>query len=237
MSFRFITKSIHAYFIDYPFAIVLIAAPFVLKLGQSGPVAMWLSVVVGVAALLLPALTDHPTGLVRIIPYWLHLWVDRAVGVVFVIAPFAFKFTGLDARYYWVLAAGVLLSTSVFNAPEEPVATSSGLDMRTPVEGGDGGRRGSRRCLCSSAAVRHEPKRSAPFLAIADAFDRALIGAHGAALALVSVYLSRAGIVEADEFGRLESSPARSLKRILPRAADGRGLARCKTSGGAAGWR
>ena len=81
MSFRFITKSIHAYVIDYPFAIVLIAAPFVLKLGQSEPVAMWLSVVVGVAALLLPALTDHPTGLVRIIPYWLHLWVDRAVGL------------------------------------------------------------------------------------------------------------------------------------------------------------
>src|SRR5258707_15501188 len=37
MSFRFITKSIHAYLIDYPVAIVLIAAPFVLKLGQSGP--------------------------------------------------------------------------------------------------------------------------------------------------------------------------------------------------------
>src|SRR5262249_40183836 len=131
MSYRFITKSIHAYVIDYPFAIVLIAAPFVLKLGQSEPVAMWLSVVVGVAALLLPALTDHPTGLVRIIPYWLHLWVDRAVGLVFVIAPFAFKFAGLDAWYYWVLAAGVLLSTSVFNAPEKPVATRSGLDMRT----------------------------------------------------------------------------------------------------------
>ena len=135
MSFRFITKSIHAYLIDYPVAIVLIAAPFVLKLGQSGPVAMWLSVVTGVAALLLAALTDHPTGLVRIIPYWLHLWVDRAVGLVFVIAPFAFKFAGLDAWYYWVLAAGVLLSTSVFNAPEEPVATRSGL---TAVEGGDG---------------------------------------------------------------------------------------------------
>src|SRR5262249_22568375 len=71
------------------------------------------------------------SGLVRIIPYWLHLWVDRAVGLVFVIAPFAFKFAGLDAWYYWVLAAGVLLSTSVFNAPEKPVATRSGLDMRT----------------------------------------------------------------------------------------------------------
>src|SRR5262249_51002859 len=128
MPFRFITKSIHAYVIDYPFTIVLLAAPFALKLG---PIAMWLSVVVCVAALVLPVLTDHPTGLVRIIPYWLHVWVDRAVGLVFVIAPFAFKFTGLDAWYYWVLAAVVLLSTSVFNAPEKPVAMGSGLHART----------------------------------------------------------------------------------------------------------
>jgi hypothetical protein len=128
MSFRVITKSIHAYLIDYPIAIVLIAAPFVLKLGQSGPAAMWLSVVVGVAALLLAALTDHASGLVRIIPYWMHLRVDRAVGLMFVIAPFVFKFVGLDAWYYWVLAAAVLLTTSVFNAPEEPVATRSRLD-------------------------------------------------------------------------------------------------------------
>jgi len=130
MSFRFITKSFHAYLIYYPIAFVLIAAPFVLKLGQSGPFAMWLSVVVGVAALLLAAMTDHPTGLVRIIPYWLHLWVDRAVGVVFAIVPFAFKFAQLDAQYYWLLAAAILLTTSVFNAPEEPVVTPSGLYRR-----------------------------------------------------------------------------------------------------------
>src|SRR4051794_24776897 len=131
MSFRFITKSIHAYVIDYPIAIVLLAAPFVLNLGESGPAAIWLSVVVGVAALILPALTDHPTGLIHIVPYWLHLWVDRAVGVVFVIAPFAFKLTGLDAWYYWILAAVVLLSTSVFNAPGGAVAMRSGLGRRT----------------------------------------------------------------------------------------------------------
>ena len=128
MSYRFVTKSIHAYLIDYPFAIFLLAAPFVLKLG---PVATWLSVASGVAALILPVLTDHPTGLVRIIPYWLHLWVDRAVGVVFVITPFTFKFVGLEAWYYWVLAAIVLLSTSVFNAPEGPATVRSGLNQRT----------------------------------------------------------------------------------------------------------
>jgi hypothetical protein len=119
MPFRFITKSIHAYLIDYPVAVVLIVAPFLLNLGQSGPIAIWLSVVTGVAALLLPILTDHPTGLLRVIPYSMHLWVDRAVGIVFLIAPFVFGFSGLDAWYYWVLAVAVLLVTSVFNAPAE----------------------------------------------------------------------------------------------------------------------
>jgi hypothetical protein len=130
MSFRFITKSVHAYLIDYPAAIVLIAAPFVLNLGQSEPLAMWLSVVVGVAALLLAAATDHPTGLVRIIPDWLHLRLDRALGVVFVILPFALKFGWLDA-VYWILAAAVLLTTSIFDAPEEPVVRRPGLHTRT----------------------------------------------------------------------------------------------------------
>lgn len=119
MPFRFVTTSIHAYLIDYPVAVVLIVAPFLLNLGQSGPIAIWLSVVTGVAALLLPILTDHPTGLLRVIPYSMHLWVDRAVGIVFLIAPFAFGFAGLDAWYYWVLAVAVLLVTSVFNAPED----------------------------------------------------------------------------------------------------------------------
>jgi hypothetical protein len=119
MSFRFVTKSIHAYLIDYPVAFLLIVAPFVLKLGQSNHMAIWLSLVVGVAALLLAALTKHPTGIIPIIPYWLHLWIDRAVGVLFVMAPFAFNFTAVDAWYYWVLAFAVLLVTSVLNAPEE----------------------------------------------------------------------------------------------------------------------
>jgi hypothetical protein len=87
LPFRFITKSIHAYLIDYPVAIVLMVAPFPLKLGQSSPVALWLSAATRVAAVQLPALMDHPTGLVRVVPYWLHLWVDRALGVVFITAP------------------------------------------------------------------------------------------------------------------------------------------------------
>jgi hypothetical protein len=115
-----------------PVAIVLMVAPILLKLGKSSPVALWLSVVTRVTALLLPALTDHPAGL-RVIRYWLHLWVDRALGVVSITAPSAFHFTGLDAWYYWVLAAAVLLTTSVLNAPEVSVAQRANLDTRTAI--------------------------------------------------------------------------------------------------------
>lgn len=130
MPFRFVTKSIHAYLIDYTLPIILLVAPFVLKLGQSGPVAIWLSVITAVAALNLAMLTNHPTGLIKIMPYPAHLWVDRTIGLVFLAAVFMIGFTGIDGWYYGVLGVAVVLTTSIFNAPERSVsahgATSAG---------------------------------------------------------------------------------------------------------------
>ena len=107
MSLRFVTKDIHAY-LDYPVALGLMAMPALLGLGSSSILAFWLSVATGVAALLLTILTDHHLGLIRVLPYKLHLAVDGAVGVVFLLAPFALGFSGLDAAYYWVLGATVV---------------------------------------------------------------------------------------------------------------------------------
>jgi hypothetical protein len=76
---------------------------------------------------------DHPTGLVRVVPYWLNLWVDRALGVVFITAPSAFHFTGLDAWHCWVLAAAVLLTISILDAPEVSAAQRANLDTRTAM--------------------------------------------------------------------------------------------------------
>jgi len=117
MKIRFITRWIHAYFIDYPVAFALIVLPFLLGLGADNPWALRISVASGIAAIVLPVLTDHETGLIRIIPYWLHVMVDRMLGAVFLIVPFAFGFKGIDAWYYWVNAIAVLLATLVFNAP------------------------------------------------------------------------------------------------------------------------
>lgn len=117
MKIRFITRWIHAYFIDYPVALALIVLPFLLGLGADNPWARRISVASGIAAIVLPVFTDHETGLIRIIPYWLHVIVDRMLGIAFLIVPFAFGFEGIDAWYYWVNAIAVLLATLVFNAP------------------------------------------------------------------------------------------------------------------------
>ena len=69
---RFITKDIHA-LLDYPVALMLMTAPFLLGLGESHPFALWLGVGTGVAALVLTLLTDHKLGVVRVLPYMLHV--------------------------------------------------------------------------------------------------------------------------------------------------------------------
>lgn len=112
MNFRFVTKTIHAY-LDYPVALSLMLMPFLLELGSSHPFAKWLAVTTGIAAFILTLFTDHKLGVFRVIPYSVHLTVDFLVGLVFLIAPFAFGFSGLDAWYYWVNAVAVLTVVSL----------------------------------------------------------------------------------------------------------------------------
>lgn len=117
MNLRFVTRQVHAY-LDYPVAISLMATPVVLGLGASNPLAKWLSIVTGVAALVLTLLTDHELGVIKVLPYWFHVAVDRLVGLTFVAAPFVFGFTGLDAGYYWANAFAVLAVTFLLNSSE-----------------------------------------------------------------------------------------------------------------------
>lgn len=114
---RFITKTIHSY-IDYPVAVGLIVMPTLLGLGTSNPMAFWLSVVTGLAALLLTLFTDHNTGVFPLLPYSLHLIVDGMVGVAFVAAPFVLGFAGLDAAYYWAIGATVLVVVGLHKSDE-----------------------------------------------------------------------------------------------------------------------
>lgn len=117
---RFITKSIHAY-LDYPVAFGLIIMPFLFGLGAENTLAMWLSVLTGIAAFLLTVLTDHHLGMIRVLPYSLHLAVDGIVGVVFVIAPLVLGFAGIDFWYYLALGLTVLVVVGMHKPETEAV--------------------------------------------------------------------------------------------------------------------
>ena len=125
MNPRFVTKNIHAY-LDYPVALTLITMPFLLGLGGSNPIALWLAVGTGVAAFVLTLLTDHQLGVWRILPYSFHLAVDLAVGIVFLVAPFVLGFSGIDAIFYLANGAAVLLVVGL-HKPEP--ATSQEVAM------------------------------------------------------------------------------------------------------------
>ena len=121
---RIITKTIHAY-LDYPVAVGLMVMPTLLGLGTLNPLAFWLSIVTGVAALMLTLFTDHDTGVFPIFPYSLHLIVDAMVGLAFVAAPFVLGFTGLDAAYYWAIGATVLIVVGLHKSESAAVAAAA----------------------------------------------------------------------------------------------------------------
>lgn len=117
---RFVTKTIHAW-LDYPVALALVTLPFLLGLGASHPLALTISPLVGVTAFLLTVFTDHHLGLVRVLPYRLHLAVDLAVGLLFLVLPLALGFSGLDAAYYWLNGAAVV-TVIALSKPEAELA-------------------------------------------------------------------------------------------------------------------
>ena len=120
---RFVTKTLHAY-LDYPVALALMILPFVLGLGSSNSLALYLSPIVGVAAFVLTIFTDHHLGLFRLLPYRFHLAVDLMVGLLFLALPFIFGFTGLDAAFYWLNGAAVIVVISL-SKPEREALTAN----------------------------------------------------------------------------------------------------------------
>ena len=123
MDIRFVTQKIHAY-LDYPVALALIGLPFILQLGGSHPLALWLSVATGVAALILTMFTDHETGIFPAVSYGAHVAVDGLVGITFVAAPFVLGFVGLDAWFYWLNGAAVLTVVALGRPQSHTVAAA-----------------------------------------------------------------------------------------------------------------
>ena len=127
MSFRIITPRVHG-LLDYMSAIVLILAPSVLEFNEVSPYAYWLSVIAGVILILYSLMTDYDFSIGILIPLKTHLVIDFSAGVLFILWPFIFDFTGLALAYYLVMGFGILLVVGLTQADEESQLNQSAQD-------------------------------------------------------------------------------------------------------------
>lgn len=118
MKLRFLSPANHG-IVDYLAAIALIFAPFMLKLGTSNPLALWISVTTGIVVIVVSLVTRYRYGAFKMIPFGGHLALDLLVATVFMLVPFLFELEGLDEAYYYINAVVVYLVVAV-TASEDP---------------------------------------------------------------------------------------------------------------------
>lgn len=76
---------------------MLILAPYLFGFATGGA-AQWVSMVVGVAVIVMSLLTNYELSIARIIPVPIHLGLDIAIGVLLAASPWLFGFSTL---VYW----------------------------------------------------------------------------------------------------------------------------------------
>ena len=118
MNHRIISPLLHGV-LDYISAIILIVAPSVLELNENSPFAYWLSVTFGCALLLYSLMTDYEYSIGMLIPLRIHLAIDFSFGILFILWPFIFDFTGLALAYYLVMGFGLLLIVALTQSDKE----------------------------------------------------------------------------------------------------------------------
>lgn len=117
---KILTPKIHGW-LDYVAAIALIGVPFAIGLSE---LALWFSVAAGSGLILYSLITDYSASVAKLIPFGVHLWLDGAAAIAFIVAPFVFGWTGAVMTYYVVMGVGVLLVVAL-SAKEEPPGNSN----------------------------------------------------------------------------------------------------------------
>ena len=118
MNYRIISPGVHG-ILDYVSAIVLILVPGVLAFDEISPFAYWLSVIAGCVLILYSLMTDYEFSIGMFIPLRIHLVLDFSAGILFILWPFIFDFTGLAMAYYLVMGFGILLVVALTQSDEE----------------------------------------------------------------------------------------------------------------------
>jgi len=96
---KFIPSFMHA-ILDYVFALALLTSPWLLGFDESSR-ATTIAVVFGLVVLLYSLLTNYEGGLIRVIPFRVHLFIDWVVGLCLLTVPWFLRFTDRFAEPFY----------------------------------------------------------------------------------------------------------------------------------------
>ena len=120
---RFLPTRVHGV-IDYLYAVVLIALPFVW--GPAGNEAVqWVIMAVGLAVALYSLLTRYELGLLPLLPMRAHLALDMLGGLVVAALPWLLGFSAVTWVPYLVLGVFSILAGLVTRTDPEPTGQRS----------------------------------------------------------------------------------------------------------------
>lgn len=96
----------HGY-LDFLTVAIFFLAPTFLGLSD---IAAYLSYSLAVIHLIVTLVSDFPSGIAKVIPFYIHGWIERIVGPVLIMVPFVLDFdTDVVARNFYVVMGGIII--------------------------------------------------------------------------------------------------------------------------------
>jgi len=102
---KVISPRIHGYF-DFLTVFIFLLAPTLLGLGQLSAI---LAYSLAVVHLIVTLASDFPFGVVKLIPFTVHGWIERMVGPLLIAIPFIFSFSNEEAARNFYIAMGIII--------------------------------------------------------------------------------------------------------------------------------
>ena len=102
---KLISPRIHGY-LDIVTVLLFLLAPTLFGLNQ---LPAWLAYSLAVVHLIVTLTSDFPLGIVKIIPFPIHGWIERIVGPTLVAIPFILDFSTDEIARNFYIAAGIVI--------------------------------------------------------------------------------------------------------------------------------
>jgi hypothetical protein len=102
---KIISPTQHGY-LDYVTVVLFLVAPTLIGLtGVAGTLAYALAAI----HLAMTLVTDFPLGIAKLLPFSIHGWVERVVGPVLILLPFALGFDTVAQSFYVVIGIVIVV--------------------------------------------------------------------------------------------------------------------------------